>query len=122
MVQSTIKFLLDENVPIKLKQTITNIGFNCNTIQEKGWSGYKDKDISMEIQNLDVIFITRDKDFKFLWKKYNLNVVYLAIEPAIFDFINPRVKDLVSNWDYHMSQPFLIILQKNSIRIWQKTP
>ena len=120
MVQSPIKFLLDENVPIKLKQTIINIGFNCNTIQEKGWSGFKDKDISIEIQNLDVIFITRDKDFKFLWQKYNLKVIYLAIEPAIFEFIQPRVENLVSNWDYHMTHPFLIILQKKSIRIWQK--
>ena len=111
---------MDENVPIKLKQTIINIGFNCNTIQEKGWSRFKDKDISIEIQNLDVIFITRDKDLKFLWQKYNLKVIYLAIEPAIFEFIQPRVENLVSNWDYHMTHPFLIILQKKSIRIWQK--
>ncbi|MGV9199556.1 MAG: DUF5615 family PIN-like protein [Promethearchaeia archaeon] len=120
MVRMNIKFLLDENVPFKIQKSIKKLGFKCSTIQELVWNGFKDKDIARNIQNKKLIFITRDKDFTFIWKRYSLRVLYIAIEPAIFESIRPRLENLIKNWKYDVSNPFLIMLQNNQIRYWDK--
>jgi hypothetical protein len=53
----------------------------------------------------NLIVVTQNKDFTFLWKKYELQVVYLAIEPAILDVIQPRLIDLLNNWKYNLTKP-----------------
>ena len=113
------KFLLDENVPLKLKYIFLDRGISCVTVKEKGWLGTKNGILSNKIKQNNLILVTRDKDFTFLWKKYGLQVIYLAIEPAILDFIQPRLIDLLKDWNYALSKPFLLILQKDSIRFWQ---
>jgi len=115
-----IKFLLDENVPYKIWKSIKDPGFECSTVQELGWKGFKDKDIAKNLQNKKLIFITRDKDFTFIWKRYDLRVVYIAIEPAIFEYIRPHLETLIKNWEYNVDNPFLIMLQSNQIRYWDK--
>ncbi len=115
-----IKFLLDENVPYKLWKSIKELGFEYSTIQELGWNGFKDKDIAKNIQDKKLIFITHDKDFTFIWKKYSLRVVYIAIEPAIFESIRPQLENLIKYWKYDVNNPFLIMLQNNQIRYWYK--
>ena len=115
-----IKFLLDENVPFKILKSIKELGFECSTIQELGWNGFKDKEIAKNIQDENLIFITRDKDFTFIWKKYGLRVVYIAIEPAILESIKPQLENLIKNWNYNVNNPFLIMLQNNQIRYWDK--
>lgn len=115
-----IKFLLDENIPYKIWKFIKDLGFECSVIQELGWNGFKDKDIAKNIQDKELIFITRDKDFTFIWKKYNLRVIYIAIEPAIVEAIRPQLEYLFKNWKYNVNNPFLIMLQNNQIRYWDK--
>jgi predicted nuclease of predicted toxin-antitoxin system len=114
-----IKFLLDENIPVKVKQLFKKFGHECQTIQERGWSGYKDSEISTRIQNQKLVFITRDKDFSFLWKKYKLKVIFLAIEPAVLSNLVPKIEELLSNWKYDTSQPFLLKIQNDSLRFWK---
>jgi predicted nuclease of predicted toxin-antitoxin system len=114
-----IKFLLDENVPVKMKQSFTDRGLSCTTIQDQGWSGASDKEIITRIEGKDTILITRDKDFTFLWQKIKLRIVYIAIEPAIFETIQPKMEELLDKWQYDSSHPFLIVVQKNAVRYWQ---
>lgn len=119
MVLKKVKFLLDENVPIKLKRVFIDRGIHCVTIKEKGWLGVKNSKLSEQVKQNNLIIITRDKDFMFLWKKFKIQVIYLAIEPAILDFIQPRIIDLLDDWKYDLSKHFLLILQKDTIRFWQ---
>ena len=120
MDPKSIKFLLDENVPYKIWNAIKELGFKCSTIQELGWNGFKDKSIAKKIQNKKLVFITRDKDFPFIWKKYGLRVVYIASEPSILEYIRPKLVSLIKNWKYNVDLPFLIMLQSNQIRYWYK--
>lgn len=113
------KFLLDENVPIKLKRTFFELGVKCQTIKDLGWCGLKDKEIAARITHSDYILITRDKDFTFIWQQKLLKVIFLAIHPVVLEMIEPRIKDLIKNWNYDSSRSFLLIVQNDSIRYWQ---
>jgi len=119
MVLTKVKFLLDENVPVKLKHVFIDHGIHCVTVKEEGWLGIKNGELSKKIRQNNLVLITRDKDFISLWKIYKIQVIYLAIEPAIFEFIQPRLIDLIDNWNYNISKPFLLMLQKDTIRFWQ---
>ncbi len=119
MVLKKVKFLLDENVPVKLKQIFTDREIQCATIKELNWLGIKNGELSKNVKQDTLILITRDKDFTFLWKKFKIQVIYLAIEPATLDFIQPRLIDLLDDWNYDLSKHFLLILQKDTIRFWQ---
>jgi predicted nuclease of predicted toxin-antitoxin system len=119
MVLKKAKFLLDENVPLQLKKVFDDQGYFCTTVPAEGWSGIKNGELSKTVKNNNFLLVTRDKDFTFLWKKHKIQVIYLAIEPAIIDFIQPRLIDLIIKWNYDLSRPFLLILQKDAIRFWQ---
>lgn len=115
-----VKFLLDENIPIKLKQVFINHGIQCTTIKDKGWLGIKNGDLSKKVQQENIILVTRDKDFTFLWDRHKIQVIYLTIEPANLKSIQPRVIELLANWKYDLSRPFLLIVQIDMIRFWQE--
>lgn len=119
MVLKKVKFLLDENVPVKLKRVFFDRGIHCVTIKEEGWLGIKNSELSKKVKQNNLILVTHDKDFTFLWKKHKLQVIYLAIEPAIFDYIEPRLINLLDDWNYDLSKYFLLMLQKDTIRFWQ---
>ncbi len=82
--------------------------------------GFRENEIFKNIQNKKIIFITRDKDFTFIWKPYALRVMYIAIEPSILEYIKPRLEILIKNWEYNIDKPILIMLQTNQIRYWYK--
>jgi len=94
-------------------------GISCITIEEKGWLGIKNGELSLKVNEKDYILLTRDKDFTFLWQEFQIKVIYSAIEPAILEFIKSKVIFLLDNWEYDISRPFLLILQKDTIRFWK---
>ncbi len=106
-------------MPVKLKQVFTDRGITCITAKEKGWLGLKNGQLPIKVRENRFVLVTHDKDFTVLWKKYKIQVVYLAIEPAILEFIQPRVVDLLDNWKFDLFKPFLLMLQTETIRIWQ---
>lgn len=116
MALKKVKFLLDENVPFSLKQVFEDQDLFCSTVQMEGWGGIKSGALSEKVKFDNFVLVTRDKDFTFLWQKYKIRVIYIAIEPAITDFIRPRLIDLLSEWTYDLSKHFLLILQKDTIR------
>ncbi|MCG3252963.1 MAG: DUF5615 family PIN-like protein [Candidatus Heimdallarchaeota archaeon] len=113
------KFLLDENIPLSLKKIFDDQGLFCTTLQAEGWFGIKNGALSKKVRQNKFVLVTRDKDFTFLWQKYNIQVIYILIEPAISDFIKPRLGILLQEWTYDLSKPFFLILQKDTIRFWQ---
>ncbi|MHA1428534.1 MAG: DUF5615 family PIN-like protein [Candidatus Helarchaeota archaeon] len=115
-----VKFLLDENIPIKLKQVFRDRGIQCTTIKNKGWLGIKNGELSKKLQQENIILVTRDKDFTFLWKKHKIQVIYLTIEPTTLKSIQPIVIELLADWKYDLSRPFLLIVQIDMIRFWQE--
>ena len=119
MENKSLKFLFDENIPIKLKQIFNDNDFSVDTVQKLGWSGMKNGELSKRSVEGNYVLVTRDKDFIYLWEKYDLQVVYLAIHPPIMGKLSPRVTDVIVNWENKVS-PFLILVQDDSVRIWMK--
>jgi predicted nuclease of predicted toxin-antitoxin system len=115
-----VKFLLDENIPIKLKQVFIDRGIQCTTIKDEGWLGIKNGELSNKLLQGNIILVTRDKDFTFFWKKHKIQVIYLTIEPANLKSIQPSVIELLTDWKYDLSRPFLLIVQIDMIRFWQE--
>ncbi|MHA1449795.1 MAG: DUF5615 family PIN-like protein [Candidatus Hodarchaeales archaeon] len=112
-------FLLDENVSYRVKPLFTKLNLQCTTVQQQGWGGAKNREISIKIQGLRAILITRDRDFTFLWKKYSLQVIYIAIEPPVAEVITNELERLLIDWKLDLISSFLIVLQKDYARIWK---
>ena len=110
-------FLLDENVDANLLKLLKSDGFDVTTVQREGWGGYRNGQLSKLIQGKDIIFLTRDRDFQFLWEKYSLKVIYFLIEPSYAENIWKELKQLLHNWNIPLTTHFLIRLQVGSIRI-----
>jgi predicted nuclease of predicted toxin-antitoxin system len=115
-----LEFVFDENIPIGLSKIFQRLEIKWKSVQNLGWSGIEDKAIAEKLANSRKILITRDKDFQFLWEKYNLRVIHLMIEPATLKYISPIVDELFIQWDFDPSSPSLIIVQNESIRIRRK--
>ncbi len=119
MVPKKAKFLLDENLDVKLAKALTALGLSCSTLKSKGWTGIRNSDLSQEVKQNDFVLITADKDFTFLWDKYQIRVIYISIHPLILSVIEPKLVNLFKSWNYDLTKPFLIILQEDLIRIRQ---
>ena len=117
MVLKKAKFLLDENIPINLKPVFTSLNLVCVTIRDLKWFGIRNGKLSEKVKKESYILITRDKDFTFLWNKYQIQVIHIAIEPPLLSSIIDPVERLLSNWQYDLTRPFLIILQKDTVRL-----
>ncbi|MHA1356321.1 MAG: DUF5615 family PIN-like protein [Candidatus Heimdallarchaeota archaeon] len=118
MALKEAKFLLDENIPIKLKGIFSSLNLTCVTVRDMKLFGVRNGKLSEKVKKESYILVTRDKDFTFLWKKYQIQVIHIAIEPPLLSSFILPVENLLSNWDYDLSKPFLLILQKDDIRFW----
>ena len=110
-------FLLDENVDANLRKLLELDGFNVTTVQREGQGGYRNGQLPKLIQGKNIIFLTRDRDFQFLWEKYSLKVIYFLIEPSYAENIWNELKLLLHNWNIPLNTYFLVRLQIGSIRI-----
>lgn len=112
------KFLSDENIPKKLKSIFETNNYIVDTVQELGWSGIKNGELSKQTKYKNYILVTRDRDFIYLWEKYSIQVIYLAIHLPVIENLSPRLEELLANWVFEV-EPFLIIFQEDSIRSWK---
>ena len=119
MALKKVKFLLDENMPIKLKSVFTSLELSCVTVRDLKWFGIRNGNLSIKVKEGSYILITRDKDFVFLWDKYEIQVIFLAIEPPLLSSLVRPLESLLQNWSYNLCEPFLITLTKDSIRLRQ---
>ncbi|NHK32721.1 MAG: hypothetical protein FK730_15330 [Asgard group archaeon] len=94
MVPKKAKFQLDENLDVKLAKSLTTLGLSCSTLRSKGWTGIRNSDLSHKVKQNDLVLITADKDFTFLWDKYKIKVIYVSIHPKILSVIEPKLVSL----------------------------
>jgi predicted nuclease of predicted toxin-antitoxin system len=119
MALKKVKFLLDENIPIKLKHLFTSLDLSCITIRDLGLLGIRNGELSKRVKKGSFLLVTRDKDFTFLWDKFQIQVIHIAIKPALLSAFTEPLENLLTNWHYDLTKPFLLILQKDSIRFRQ---
>ena len=118
MAITNVKFLLDENVPKKVKHLIQSLNYSeVQTLNDIGWLGIKNGELSSRVKKFGFILITRDSDFIFLWEKYSLSVIYLQIKPSNFETMKPRIIDVFSSRIFESRRPFLLTIHNETVRI-----
>ena len=118
MVLNQAKFLLDENVPNQLVSIFKGHPSKIATVQQLGWSGTKNSDLAKKMNENNYILITRDKDFTFLWRKHKLKVIYIAIAPMLIEEMEEAMSQLIKDWSFDLSKPFLVVVQEETVRYW----
>jgi predicted nuclease of predicted toxin-antitoxin system len=119
MALSQARFLLDENIPRKLQSVFHNRNLVVETVQSLGWSGIKNGDLAEKVQRKNFILVTRDRDFTFLWRNYQIKVIYLALSPSTLPFLQSKMEELFDTWNYDLEVPFLVLIQNDTSRFWR---
>lgn len=112
------RFILDENVDYRLLPVFEARNLSVTTVQGKGRKGAQNGALAKLVRDEDLILITRDREFAHSWKTHQIRVLYLAIHPPTAENIEPRLAELLDQWEFDMGSPFLIILQEGLIRHW----
>jgi hypothetical protein len=92
-----MKLLLDENIPRKLKNRLTE--YEVFTVQEMGWNGKKNGDLlELMIEKGFDVFITADKNIKNQQNlsKYSIPVFILNVQLLTYDCMAPLIPLLKS--------------------------
>jgi len=110
-------FLLDENVPLSIKDVIQDLGFDVVTLHDFDMLGIKNGDVAKLALREEAIIITLDSDFlelnKSLQKKSR--IIYIKIHPRdpkkIRDLLYESLKKYVSK----LSVPCKLIITEDDI-------
>lgn len=91
-----MKVLLDENLPIKLKNSITST-HEVYTVHEMNWSGTKNGELlDLMASNNFEVFITGDKNIKFQQNlsSYQLTIIILHTNSLVLDNLISLMPDV----------------------------
>ena len=112
-----MNFLLDENVPISVKEVILDLGFNVFTLHDFNKLGIQNGEVAKLALRENAIIITLDSDFlklnKNLQKKSR--IIYIKIHPRdpkkVKELLHNSLKKYISKLD----SPCKIVITENDI-------
>jgi hypothetical protein len=90
-----MKLLLDENLPKRLKQDLSE--FEVFTVRDQGWNGLKNGDlIRLMLENGFDCLITFDKNLQYQqnFSKYLLRVIVLSAVSNRYRHLSPLVVEI----------------------------
>jgi predicted nuclease of predicted toxin-antitoxin system len=92
-----MKFLIDEDVPIKVISSLISLGHDAVRVK----SSSRDQDIAKRARKESRILVTLDKDFcnKFLYPPSDITIIQVRIHPPSPEPIVAALSALVSNVD-----------------------
>jgi len=114
-----LNFLLDENVPISIKDVIHDLGFDVLTLHDFNMLGIQNGEVAKLALKEKAIIITLDSDFlqlnKSLQKKSR--IIYIKIHPRdpkkIRELLHNNLKKYVSK----LSVPCKLIITEEAITL-----
>ena len=112
-----MNFLLDENVPISIKDVIQELGFDVFTLHDFNMLGIKNGEVAKLALKEKAIIITLDSDFLGLNKSLQKHsrVIYIKIHPRdpkkIRELLNNGLKENISK----LKVPCKLIITEDNI-------
>ena len=94
------KILLDENVAIKYKGELIELGYDVIHINDEA-KGIPDKEVFQKAKNENRILITGDDDFKDKNFKYNTAIIWITPKARFQNDISNKIDWIISNIDKH---------------------
>ncbi len=103
-----MKILIDEQLPVKLKYSFSEKGYNVSTVRDMNWLGLKNGDLLkvMVADNFNVL-ITNDKNLHYQQKMETLKICILNINAKtnryedVFELID-KIKDKLIEVETHL--------------------
>ena len=90
-----MKLLLDENLPKRLKQNLSE--FEVSTVRDQGWNGLTNGDlIKLMLENGFDYLVTFDKNLQYQqnFTKYPLHVIVLTAVSNRYRHLSPLVDEI----------------------------
>lgn len=91
-----MKILIDENLPIKLKNKIN--GYEIFTVRDMKWNGLKNGELLRTAINEHFdVFITTDKNIQYQQNidKLNIALIVLDVKLLKWDFVQPLIPKIL---------------------------
>ena len=106
-----MKFLIDEDVPLKVLKTLTALGHDAVRVP----ASTKDRDIADQAVRQSRILITLDKDFanRLLYPPSIFSIIHLRIHPPFADDLIIAIRQLLQKVS-ETELKGLIVLQKEA--------
>ena len=110
-------FLLDENVPISVKNVIQDLGFNVLTLHDFDMLGIQNGEVAKLALKKKAVIITLDSDFLQLNKSLQKTsrVIYIKIHPRDPKKIRELLYNGLKKYISKLSTPCKLIITKDSI-------
>jgi len=113
-------FLIDENLPTSLRDTIRLAGFTAYRLSDVGLKGAKDSAVAKYASDNKLILVTLDKDFGYIYYKLykrRLTVILLRVKPPTPIELSDTMNKLIQELDLSKHIGKLIIVTRKRIRI-----
>lgn len=94
------KILLDENIAIKYKGELVELGYDVLHINDEV-KGISDKEVFQKAIDEERILITGDDDFKAKNFKYNVAIIWITPKARFQNDISKKIDWIISNIDKH---------------------
>ncbi len=123
MHSSNPAFLIDENLPVLLRDAIRLAGFTAYRPSDIGLKGAKDSVVAEYALDKKLILVTLDKDFGYVYHKLykgRLTVILLRVKPPTPVELTKTINKLILELDLSKYIGKLIIVTRKRIRIIER--
>lgn len=113
-----MKFLLDENVPLSIKEIINNLGYETITLKDENKLGIKNGEVAELSIKKNAIIITLDSDFLSIKKELlkSCKIIYIRLHPRDPKIIATIVQKYLDDAVNKLNNPGKIILSEKEIK------
>jgi len=113
-----LKFLLDENVPLSIKEIINKLGYGAITLKDERQIGIKNGEVAELSIKKNAIIITLDSDFLSIKKELQKKskIIYIKIHPRDPKIIATIVQKYLNDAVTKLNTPGKIILSEKEIK------
>ncbi len=120
MSKEKLRFLIDENLPFSLVESLKSRGFTAYRLRDVGLKGEEDDKVADYAFKNSFILITLDKDFGYIYHQLyrgKLTILIIRVKPAIPNKIVEGMDKLIQKIDFSKYRGKLIIATEKRIRI-----
>jgi len=112
-----LKFLLDENVPVSIKDVIYDLGFDVYTLHDFNMLGFQNGEVAKLALQEKAIIITLDSDFLQLNKSLQEKscIVYIKIHPRDPKKIKELLHNGLKKYSSKLKYPCKLIITEDDI-------